>query len=331
MNRRIFPLLAALTVLTFPSATAHALDNAWFDRYHTSIEHDLYGTVAWFDRFFQDDLLEEEKTSSSSARLTNDFRWDERDGFDYRIRARVRIRLPLLKGKLRLLISGENQGDPNATTPADPGNPGLSQLATDGRASTELAYDLVRTRNTIVFAGAGVRIRTDPTAFTRVRMVHARELGTNVIGRFAATPYWDARDGFGETNEINFERPFGPETTVHWTNTTDMNESRSGLLLATDLSVRRMLTPLSAVTFGGGIVGRTRPSAVVENYRVYVRYRRNFLRSWLYCELEPDVNWRREEDGSRNAYWGGTVRLEINFSGRARVPGSRQGTSPETP
>lgn len=322
MTRRIFLLLAALAVLSFPAPPAIALDNAWFDRYHDTIEHDLYGTVVWFDQFFADDLLAQADNSVSSARLTNDFRWDERDGFEYRVRARVRIRLPLLKGRLRLLISGENQGDPNATTPEDPGNPGLSQLATDGRASTELAYDLVRTRNTILFAGAGVRIRTDPTAFTRVRLVHARELGYQIIGRFAVTPYWDARDGFGETNEINFERPLGPATMVYWINTTDMKESTSGLGLASDLSVRHLLSRQSAITFGAGIAARTRPSTVVENYRVYTRYRRNFLRSWLYYELEPDINWPREDDGSRKAVLGGTVRLEINFTGKASATGS---------
>jgi hypothetical protein len=321
MTRRIFPLLAVLAVLSLAAGPARALDNSWFDRYHASLERDLYGTTAWFDRFFGEELLSQADNTYSSAQLTTDFRWDDRDGFEYRVRARLRIRLPLLKGRLRLLISGENQGDPNATTPEDPGNPGLSQLATDGRASTELAYDLLRTRNTILFAGVGVRIRTDPTAFTRVRLVHARELGHQVIGRFAVTPYWDARDGFGETNEINFERPLGPATMMYWINTTDMNESRDGLGLATDLSVRRLLSPQSAVTVGAGVTGRTRPSTVAENYRVYTRYRRNFLRSWLYYEIEPDINWPRGDGGSRGAVLGGTVRLEINFTGRTPMPG----------
>lgn len=317
MTRRLFPLLAALAILSFPVQPACALDNRLIDRYHASIEHDLYGTVAWFDRFFAEDLLSQADNNLSSARLTNTFRWNERDGFEYRFRARLRIRLPLLKGRLRLLISGETQGDPEAITPEDPGNPGLSQLATDGRASTELAYDLVRTRNTILFAGAGVRIRFNPTAFTRFRLVHARELGHGIIGRFAVTPYWDARDGFGEANEINFERPFGPATMVHWRNTAGISESWDGWRWASDLSVRRMLSRQSALTVGAGVTGRTRPSTVAEDFRIYTRYRRNFLRSWLYYELEPFINWPRGEDGGRGPVPGGMVRLEINFTGRA--------------
>jgi hypothetical protein len=83
-----------------------------------------------------------------------------------------------------------------------------------------------------------------------------------------------------------------------------------------------LLSRQIAITFGAGIAARTRPSTVVENYRVYTRYRRNFLRSWLYYELEPDINWPREDDGSRKAVLGGTVRLEINFTGKASATGS---------
>lgn len=331
MIRRISLLLAALAVLSVHAATASALDDSWLDRYHSSIEDDLYGTVAWFDRFFEDDLLGNVDNSYSSARVTNDFRWDEEEKFEYRLRVRARIRLPILKGRVRLVISGENQGDPYATQSEDPGNPGLSPLATDGRASTELAYDLYRGRNTILFAGVGVRIRVDPTAFVRTRLVHARELGYSVIGRFSATPYWDAKNGFGETNEIDFERPIGPLTMVRWNNTANIDESRTGWYWGTDLSVLRKLSPRSAVTVGAGAAGSTRPSVVSENYRVYTRYRRNFLRSWLYYELEPDINWPRGENGGRPPVLGGTVRLEINFLGKAPAPDLALRTSPAAP
>lgn len=329
MTRRIFPFLAALAALAVSAAPACALDNTWMDHYHGQIEEDLHGTVAWFDRFFADELIGEADNTYSSAQMTNDFRWDEEEGFEYRLRFRLRIRLPHLKGKWRLMISGENQGDPNATRPEDPGNPGLSPLATDRRASTELIYDFHRTRNTILFAGAGVRINVDPSVFVRTRLAYARELPWSVIGRFSLTPYWDSRDGFGETNELEFERPFGPLTLVYWNSSTNIDESRDGWYWATDLSVLRKLSPRSAITVGAGLRGATRPSDVVENYRVYARYRRNFLRSWLYYELEPDVNWPREDDGSRKAVLGGTVRLEINFTGREAVPAPPEGTSPE--
>ena len=304
------------------------------DRYHAAIEGDLYGTVAWFDRFFEYDLHGPMDNATSTLRVTNDFRWDEDEGFDYRIRVRARIRLPHLKGKWRLTISGENRGDPTATAPEDAGNPGLAVLAKDGRASTELAYEMVRSRNTVLFAGAGVKIRTDPSAFARIRLVHARELGYSVLGQVAVTPYWDTQNGFGEVNELSLERPIGLPTLVRWSGSIGISEEsdkEDGWLWGTDLSVLYKISPDSGITVGVGASGWTRPSAVVGNYRAFARYRRNFLRSWLYYELEPDVNWTRQDDGSRKTILGGTVRLEVSFYGKAPTPTPPPATSPAAP
>ncbi len=328
MTRRIFLLLAAFAILSFPSATAFALDNTWVDRIHTYLEDDLYGSVAWFDDFFEDDLSGELDNVPSSVRVTNDFRWDEEEQFEYRLRVRARIRLPHLKGKWRLTISAENQGDPNATEPEDPGNPGLAVVATDGRASTELAYDFLRTRSTILFAGVGVKISTHPSAFARVRLVHARELGYAVVGRFAVTPYYDTKDGFGNTDQADFERAIDPTTMVRWNNTINIDERTTGWYWGTTLSVLRKLSPFSGITVGGGATGPTRPSAVVDNYRAFVLYRAMFLRNWLYWELEPDVNWPLRDDGGRKAVLGGTIRLEMNFTGTAPVTEPPRRTSP---
>jgi ribosomal protein L24 len=96
--------------LVIRPAPAFAQDNSWVDRYHTHIENDMYGTVAWFDEFFEHDLYRNPEDPESSMRLVNDFRYDQEEHFDYRFRVRARIRLPRMKGNMRLLISGENKG-----------------------------------------------------------------------------------------------------------------------------------------------------------------------------------------------------------------------------
>jgi hypothetical protein len=325
IHRWVPILLIAWAVSTIPAAPAFAqdspvLDNTWVDRYHAYIENDLYGTVAWFDRFFEDDLRKDVGPSQSSMRWTNDFRWDQENHFKYRTRVRASIRLSHLMRRWRLVISGENTGDPTAIKPEDPGNPGLDVASQSRRASTELVYDLHQSRNTIVDLGAGVRIKLSPTAYFRARFLHARELAYSIIGRLAVTPFWDTKDGFGESNQVDFERQLAPMTLLRWSNSATITEVSNGWNWGTELSVLQRLSPYSAITFAANATGPTRPSTVVQNYRVYTRYRRNFLRSWLFFELEPDVNWPRQDDGSRKTVLGGTIRLEINFTGRETLP-----------
>jgi hypothetical protein len=292
------------------------VDNTWVDRYHTYIEEDLYATVVWFDHFFADELRKDIGSTQSSLRWTNSFRWDQQQHFVYRTWVRASIRLPHLSGKWRLVISGENKGDPTAYKPEDPGNPGLAVTASDRRASTELVYDVLQTRNTAVDFGVGVRVKIPPDAYARTRLVHVEELGYGIIGRLTATPYWDAADGFGESNQIDFERPLSPQTLLRWGNSLTIAEGSGGWNWGTEVSFLQRLSKNSAITFAGSANGPTRPSFVAGNYRVFTRYRRNFKRDWLFFELEPDINWPRQQDGSRQAVWGGTFRLEVVFQGK---------------
>jgi hypothetical protein len=339
MNRRFFLTIAVLLGLSTPALAgtereraptpsgdnAAALpgtliiDNTWVDRFHTYVEQDMYGTVAWFDRFFEDDLRKDVGRSRSSLRWTNDFRWDQERKSVFRTRVRASIRLPHLNGKLRLVISGENKGDPTAIRPEDPGNPGLAVAASDRRGSTELVYELLQTPRTIVDFGAGVRIKLPPDVYVRTRLLHARELAYGVIGRLYVTPYWDAKEKFGESNQIDLERQLAPRTLLRWSNSATISQGSNGWNWGTELGVLQQLSKNSAITFAGAASGPTRPSPVVGNYRVYTRYRRNFKRDWLFFELEPDVNWPRQADGGRKPVWGGTFRLEVNFQGRERI------------
>jgi hypothetical protein len=106
---------------TIPAAT----DNSWVDRTHSRVERDLFDTVVWFDRFFGDDRMGVTERPESFLRWMNDLRWDEEERFSFRSTVRASLRLPRLKNRWHLVISGETRGDPNALTPEDPGNPGL--------------------------------------------------------------------------------------------------------------------------------------------------------------------------------------------------------------
>jgi len=80
------------------------------------------------------------------------------------------------------------------------------------------------------------------------------------------------------------------------------------------------LSPSSAVSLVGGIYGNTSFEDWVNNYRVYLRYRHNFLRSWLFYELEPQVAWPRDSNGNFPVNYAFTVRLEVVFQGVERNP-----------
>ena len=339
---RIFPVLAAALHLflaagsspaadfpagSAPAATdnaaapvAPAADNGWVDRTHTRVERDLFDTVVWFDRFFGDERMKVTERPESLLRWMNAFRLDEEEHFTFRSTVRASLRLPRLKNRWHLVISSESRGDPNAIIPEDPGNPGLNVGSRVRTGSTELVYDVLRTPRSTLDVGAGVRVKIPPDAFVRTRFQHARPVARNTLGRFTATAYWDARDGLGESNQVDFERWLAPPTLLRWSNSFEITEKSNGWTWGTELSLLHKLSPKSAITFAGGVSGSTRPAWIAQNYRVLARYRRNVWRKWLFLEGEPDIHWPRKEDGSRKPVWGATLRAEILFTGAGPDP-----------
>ena len=348
--RLFFPALAAALLLSLatgaslatgppngsaPSATdndaipvAPATDNGWVDRTHSRVERDLFGTVVWFDRFFGDERLIVTEQPESLLRWVSAFRWDQEEHFTFRSTVRASLRLPRLRKRWRLVISGETRGDPNAVTPEDPGNPGLDTGSRVRTGSTELVYDFLRTSRTSLDVGAGVRVKIPPDAFVRTRFQHARPVTLNTLGRFTATAFWDARDGFGESNQVDLERRLAPPTLLRWSNSFEIKEKSNGWTWGTDLSLLHKISTKSAITFSGGASGSTRPAWIAQNYRVLARYRRNVYRKWLFLEAEPDLHWPRKEDGSRKPVWGATLRVEILFTGAGPDPQVGGGSGP---
>jgi hypothetical protein len=349
-RRRIFPFLAAALLLSLATGASFAADppaasvlpatdnaavsvtpaadNGWVDRTHSRVERDLFDTVLWFDRFFGDERVDVAERPESFLRWMNDLRWDEEEHFSFRSTVRASLRLPRLKKRWRLVISGETRGDPNAITPEDPGNPGLDVGSRVRSGSTELVYDILRTPRSTFDVGAGVRVKIPPDAFVRTRFQHARPVAPNTLGRFTATAFWDARDGLGESNQVDLERWLAPPTLLRWSNTFSIAEKIPGWTWGTDLSLLQKLSPKSAITFAGGVSGSTRPAWIAQNYRILARYRRNVYRKWLFLEGEPDIHWPRKEDGSRKPVWGATLRAEIVFTGAGPDLQESEGSRP---
>src|SRR6185369_8956966 len=104
---------------------------------------------------------------------------------------------------------------------------------------------------------------------------------------------------------------------LRWSNTGTASQEIKGLEWGTDLSLIHELSSLSAITVAGSIFGSTSLDNVISNYRILARYRRNFLRSWLFYELEPEISWPRSGNGAFPARIAVTFLLEVVFRGTA--------------
>ena len=170
--------------------------------------------------------------------------------------------------------------------------------------NTELRYYAHETKTGYAFLAVGSRFVWLPETFVRARFLWRHALVDNTFISPSVTPFWQDHLGFGVTPQLDFGHPFPRDYIFLWANSATVFRNRSGFLWGTEVSLSRILSPVTAIAFAVGASGATRPSLVADrfnlaanNYKVTVKYRRKIYRPWLFLELVPETNWRRNVTG----------------------------------
>lgn len=280
----------------------------WLDLTHSWVSQRLCEPAAWFDGFFGDPRTLEENPVGSFIRLRNQARWDETEGLQYRVQVRANLILPHLSERLRLLVARDEdlEGDFNEIGRFDdPDNRtrlGLRFIA-DEQARSRFDLD-----GTVRLSGTSLNPRI------RGRYRYIRGLTDRTLGRFTQSAFWEREDGFGLTSRLDWEWLPNRDRLVRWTGQGTWSEASDGIDWQTALVSFRQFDRRSAARVEVGAYGYTEPSFETESYYAAVRYRRQFLRHWLYWEIQPEHAWPLDErTGSRRGDWRLTLTLEVQF------------------
>ena len=289
------------------------------DETHEFLQRGILQQTIRLDNFFGEVKADSQRQTAYELRLRNSVRVEERGNLRFGTSVRLNARLSRISDRLRLAISGDREPEPFAPSlPEDPGNPGFNRTSQTTRVvNTELRYGLVQTPATDIFLGAGFRVVLPPEAFLRSRYQHTHRFSDVALIRVAETFYTKNTDAIGETTELALERSLTPKYLLRWASTGTVSYETEGLEWGTELSLLHELSPRSAITVTGGVYGNTTVADVITNYRLATRYRRNFLRKWLFYEVEPEISWPRAADGSFHTAYACTFLLEIVFQGSA--------------
>lgn len=287
------------------------------DSAHSHVERNILDQTIRFDNFFGDTRSEDLRQTGYQLRWRNSLRVEDGGRLKFGTSVRAHFTLSRISQRLRLVI--EREGEPSPLTqslPKDPGNPGFDRTTPVTHfANTELRYELIRKPDMNLFLGAGVRLTLPFEAFVRSRFHYNHHFSDVSLMRFAETLFVKNTDLLGETTEISLEHLMDKNTILRWSNAGTVSQEIRGLEWGSELSLIKGLREGRAITLAGGAYGITTSSAVADNYRLLARYRSNFLRTWLFYELEPEIAWPRDSNGKYPATLAITFRLEIVFQG----------------
>ena len=314
-----------------PAKAAIAADNGFIDRSHAYFDRNINKVATWFDGLFGDKARQDTEKADIKLKWSNELRAEEGESVKYHNSLNAHLHLPRFEKRIRLVIIEETGEEATTPIPIDPGTPvaNTPTRANTLRAlNTELRYYAHDTKSAYAFLAVGSRFVWLPETFVRARLLWRHTFVDNTFISPSVTPFWQDHLGFGVTPQLDFGHPFHRDYIFLWANSATFFKNRSGFLWGSEVSLSRILSHVTAVAIAVGANGATRPSLVtdrfnlaVNNYKVTFKYRRNIYRPWLFLELVPETNWRRDVAGNREFVPAFTARLEINSEGpRALLP-----------
>ena len=314
-------VLGALALLFAPPATlaqsgettstdagAEPSQPPWYDTGHDYVAERLQRTAKWFDSFFGDPRADLETDASAYLHVTLDgFFSGVPDQSDYKVRVRGGADLPHFENRLRLILTSDADA---ALTGRDLA--GTTQDETqDTDSGIGLRY-LFRDRPGHKFSlGGGLSGGLSPNVLLAARYRYTRQWSQAAVSHVAPTLYWKSEDGFGVSTLVDFEWSQDEDTLWRYTLFGDYKEDIRGFYWSTQGRWARRLDSKSAVGLRGGIKGQTELRDILEEGWLKILYRRNFLRPWLFYEVEPGLSWH--ESVAYRTEPTLALRLEVQF------------------
>ena len=261
------------------------------DRAYGKLTDSVLATADWIDSFFYDERIEAEQRESKIRLIFSSF-MEEEGGAEFDAKVRLRLALPGLKKRLRLVIFGDPDDGIDIDNTADD-NARESVEFSDGENGTiALWYSIKDSASRHVSLQSGIRFHNRSPGFfigTRFRktvpLARWTLRGTQTVRWFTDEEGWESKTRFNLERQI-YEKFFLRATTRgSWFEGENGFFYRFGISLFHPLSQRRILQYRWANHF------QTRPSNRLEQVILGVRYRQRIWRDWLFLEVAPQCSF----------------------------------------
>lgn len=288
---------------------------ALVDKVQRGVYLSVCGTARWFDGLFGTRRYDQD-SDETFGRLGIGEHWDDRDGFDDKIRLRARIALPTAERRLKLLfgrvdeqeVDGDSQSESGTSLPSSFGEvrdeSWLLGLGYSRQGALENGFDF----------GAGVRLRTPVDPYTKGTYRHNFVFGDDMTLRARQTVFWRDSRGVGETTELTFDKLLSERLLLRWDNGATLAEDVERLEWYSALITFQSLGNRSGLAYTGFVNGVVNTDVPVRDYGLQLRYRRSVWRPWLFLELRTSLTWPKEYPTEhRDANPGAGVGFEMYF------------------
>ncbi len=281
-----------------PSASAiedeDNADEGLVDALHGGISRRFLTSAVWLDSFFGDERHEEEVNRSQFKVRFDAFR-EGSGGMAYlRPNFDLRLVLPQLRHKTRLVISGDPNEDVDPSS-SPQGSP-AAKLAKVPEKSVTTALQVVplETKRSNLSIRAGVKLHSGKLElFLGPRYRYLVQYGPWDV-RFTQEERWTTDIGWQVRSRFDVERPLPNDLFFRTSLEGVWTENMHGYPYALSFLLRQPLDGNRALQYEWVNSFHTRPTDVLIEELFVFRYRQRFWRDWLFLEVAPQARFPRD-------------------------------------
>lgn len=279
-------------------------EEQWYDSSQIYINTKFCEPALWFDNYFANDRIFDEGVAGTYIRLRNDFVYDEEDDFELKVRLKASVELPGTENRLRLTFESDQDED-------------LNDLAAGGSndSSNSLGLQLDLKQN----ARSKFSVTASFTPRIRFRYRYTYPIGDAITMRLTQD-IQNEKGINGARTRIDYEHLFLEDFLFRSSSEGEITEEFDGIDWLQAFVLYQRISKKTSIAYETSVDGITKPRTMALDYRVGIRYRKNFHREWLFYEIVPDYTWpvtlsedRLLVEQGRRSKWRILFRLEIHF------------------
>lgn len=264
----------------------------WIDQTHADMSARLCNQVNTIDGFFG--KVNPDKNAIGFMRIRFGYQWEQTDenSTEFQPSIKTRIRLPNISKHLSLLIT-DDENDDN-TIPLS--KQSAQQDLSDGPSTLGKLLGVNRSDPVDYDIDIGSKSDDGPKIFTRARATWQLWPSDNSYLRLSQAIFWLDGLGYGEESRLEYNQNLDETTLFRWTTATEFSEETDGLAIEQSLVFFKQIDAKRGLSYDIHMSGATRPTLKVTDYGLRILYRRNFMKPWLFFEMEPSIFWPLEYD-----------------------------------
>lgn len=271
--------------------SAEQAEQDWIESLHDNVSDTVFQSAMWFDSFFTDNESQQENPKAT-ARIRLGWEPKASDYGEFNAKFRLRVKLPHFKDKLDLILSDDEDDNINQLP--------LETINTQQNIQEEsfaAAVRFVHHRGSDEFTDARIGISSGDI-FLRTRY-QKRFSWQNQHGfKFEPTAYYFLDDGLGAKLLLEYDYQLSSLKQFRVNYSIRGSESFSGIRWKHGLYYLRQYSLKDAGAFGLIVQGERNgeDGFFVDKYTLSYRYRFNAIKSWLFFEVEPFLEWSEQRD-----------------------------------